>query len=121
MNGTRIVDDPSDPYDGKTTLGGLPYLGPGYGDPDREGSVVVLKCPDSGEPAVWTTDEQFNEQRATERASVSDDGTLGWSGGWECPDCSEYHAHDVALAQGADVEELRELERLAVDGQGGNA
>lgn len=109
MNGTGVVDDPSDPYDGKTTLADLPYLGPGYGDPDRKDPVVVLRCPETGEPAVWTTDEQFNEQRAGERIGVGADATVGWSGGWKCPNCGGFHPHDVDIAQGADPDELREI------------
>jgi len=121
MNGTGVVDDPSDPYDGKSTLGGLPYLGPGYGDSERSDAVVILKCPDTGGPVVWTTDEQFNEQRSTERIGVGgDDATVGWGGGWKCPGCGEYHPHDVGLAQGADPEELRELAE-EIDSAGGNA
>jgi len=120
-SGTGVVDDPSSPYDGKTTLAGLPYLGRGYA-PDLEttDAVVVLKCADSGDPAVWTTDEQFNEERSEERASVTDDGTLAWGGGWECPLCGDYHAHDVALAQGADPDELLSIASDMADA-GGNA
>jgi len=115
-----VVSDVGHPYDGKTTLGGLPYLGPGYGVVDGLESVMLLACAKTGDPVVWTTTELFNEQRETERAAVAPTGDMAWGGGWECPECGEFHAHDVTLATGSTVAELKRGETGSETESGGN-